>query len=103
MAKKLEKPITDYKEYKKRLRRVKIITVLSITIPSVLILCALIIFFSGGRVLKIFGVTNFRLVMNVFYGGFYVITGIVVVIVLIFAVIFVVKAIIDYIKGLKNK
>ena len=102
MAKKPEKPITDYNEYKRRLRKVKIITALSIIIPSVIVLCALIIFFSGGKVLRIFGVTNFRLVMNVFYGGFYVITGIVVVIVLIFASIFLIKALIDFIKGLKK-
>ena len=102
MAKKLEKPITDYKEYKKRLRRVKFITVLSITVPSVLILCALIIFFSGGKVLSIFGVTNFRMVMDIFYGSFYVLSGIVSVIVLIFTGIFLIKTLIDYLKGLKK-
>ena len=59
--------------------------------------------FSNGKALSIFGVKNYREVLNVFYGSFYVITAIVVIVVLVFATIAITKAIIDYIKGLKNK
>lgn len=103
MAKKPEKPITDYNEYKKRLRKVKIINVLAIVVPSLLVICALFILFTGGKVLTIFGIKNYHVAIDVFYGVFYVLTAIVIVIIIIHAVIFLVKAIIDYIKELKNK
>ncbi len=102
MAKKLEKPITDYNEYKRRLRKVKIIRFLSITIPLVFVVCATIIFFSKGRVLSVFGVKNFRLVMDIYYGTFYVLVGIVCVIILVLTAIFLINMIIDFIKGLKK-
>lgn len=103
MAKKPEKPITDYNEYKKRLRKVKIITLLATVIPSILAIGFLSIIITGGKVLTIFGVLNYRAVMNVVYGVFYVLVGIVIIVIIVYAVIFIVKAIIDYIKELKNK
>ena len=103
MSKKPEKPITDYKEYKRRLKKVRIITALAIILPSLFLIGVLSILFTGGKVLTIFGVQNYRVAMDVFYIVFYVLTAIVIVIIIIYAVIFVVKAIIDYIKGLKNK
>ena len=103
MSKKLEKPITSREEYEKRLRKVKIQTLLVITIPSIIVIFLLAVLFSSGKVLAIFGVKNYREVLSVFYASFYVITAIVVVIVLFFATVAITKAIIDYIKGLKNK
>ena len=103
MAKKPEKPITSQKEYEKRLRRVKLKAFLVITIPSIIVLFLLAVLFSNGKALSIFGVKNYREVLNVFYGSFYVITAIVVIAVLAFATVAITKAIIDFIKGLKNK
>lgn len=103
MAKKPEKPIADYNEYKRRQRKVKIITALAIVVPSLLIIGAFSILFTGGKVLTIFGVKNYRVAMDVFYIVFYVLVGIVIVIILIYAIFFLVKTIIEYIKELKNK
>ena len=67
------------------------------------LLFLLAILFSNGKALSVFGVKNYREVLNVFYGSFYVITAIVVIVVLVFATHAIAKAIIAYIKGLKNK
>ena len=96
-------PITDRAEYERLLKQVrrrrKILLIFIIAIISIL----LIIMFSSGRVLKIFGVKNYYNVMNYFYGGFYVITGIAVAICLIYVCWFLIKICIDFIKDLKNK
>ena len=103
MAKKLEKPITSQKEYEKRLRRVKLKAFLVITIPSIIVLFLLAVLFSNGKALSIFGVKNYREVLNVFYGSFYVITAIVVIAVLAFATVALIKVLINFIRDLKNK
>ncbi len=103
MARKLEKPITTREEYEKRLRKVKIQTVLIITIPSLIVISLLAILFTGGEVLTIFGVKNYRAVINVFYGAFYAITAIIIVAVLVFASVALIKALIAFIRDLKNK
>ena len=103
MAKKLEKPITSQKEYEKRLRKVRLKAFLVITIPSLIVLFLLAVLFSGGKVLAVFGVKNYRGVLNVFYASFYVITAIVVIVVLAFASVALIKALINFIRDLKNK
>ena len=96
-------PITDRAEYERLLKKVHrkrvAIAIFLIVILSIL----LIIMFTSGKVLTIFGVKNYYQVMNVFYGVFYVATGIVVAICLVFVFIFLIKTLIDFIKSLKNK
>lgn len=96
-------PITDRAEYERLLKEVHrkrvAIAIFLIVILSIL----LIIMFTSGKVLTIFGVKNYYQVMNVFYGVFYVATGIVVAICLVFVFIFLIKTLIDFIKSLKNK
>ena len=103
MAKKPLKPITSQKGYEKQVRMVRLKAFLVITIPSVIVLFLLAVLFSGGKALAIFGVKNYRGVLNVFYASFYVITAIVVIVVLAFATVAITKAIIDFIRDLKNK
>ncbi len=103
MVKKREKPITSREEYEKRLRMVRVKTILIITIPSLIVLSLLAILFSGGKVLTIFGVKNYQGVINIFYGSFYAITAIVIVVVLAFATVAFIKSIIAFIKDLKNR
>ncbi len=96
-------PITDRAEYEKLVKRVQRQRIIVFTSLTVIAIILFVIMITSGGVLKIFGVKNTHQVMNVFYGVFYVVTGIVVGVCLIFGCVFLVKTIIDFVKGLKNK
>ncbi len=102
MVKKEEQPIKTYEEYKRRLRKVKIIKFLMIVIPALVVTFLLSILFSNGKVLQIFGIKNFYAVINFFYVAFYVISAVVIVIIIIVAIQLLIKSISSYINDKKN-
>ena len=96
-------PITDRAEYERLVKKMQRKRVVIATSLIVLAVVLFLIMITSGGILKIFGVKNTYKVMNVFYGAFYVITGIVIAILLVVGCVFLIKQIINFIKGFKDR
>ena len=95
-------PITDRAEYERLLKQMNRRRAIVFGVAIVIAVFLFLVMMTSGRILSIFGVKNTFGVMNIFYGAFYVLVGIAIVIALVFVISFFAKVIIDFFKGLKK-
>ena len=103
MRKKEEKPITSYREYRRRLFWVNFIKVSAVVVFFTIVASVLLIFATNGKIITaIFGV-KLGDTMDIIYGAGYIIIGIACLAILVVFSVRLVLAIIDKIKEKVNE